>query len=195
MTGRRIEADGPKGSSVADRRIDEVRGAPRSLTALVLSLVLVAGLGACGGESDDGTDTEVTTETTGGGEKTDATAASLKAALSPAEEVPGPGVKDGVGAALVSVTGRKVCSELSVTMGEKPLKAHVHQGAKGQSGPVAVDLMPAFTPGEAAYTSNTCVDTSAETAAQLIAGPSGYYVNVHSSTYPDGAMRGQLAKY
>jgi hypothetical protein len=175
-------------------RISVVR-ALRPLTTTLLSFGLVAGLGACGDDGDKGKDTEVTTETTTGGEKTDGTVASLKAPLSPAEEVPGPGVKDGVGAALVDIAGTKVCSDLKVTMGEKPTKAHIHQGTKGTSGPVVVDLMPTFTPGEAAYTSKTCVETMADTAAQVIADPAGYYVNIHSDGHPDGAMRGQLTKF
>jgi CHRD domain len=167
---------------------------PRPLTVL-LSLGLAAGLGACGGDGDKDKDTKVTTETTAGGEKSDGTAVSLKALLSPAEEVPGPGVKDGVGAALIDIAGPKVCSDLKATMGEKPLKAHIHQGAKGASGTVVVDLMPDFKPGESAYTSKTCVETTADTASQLIADPAGYYVNIHSDGHPDGAMRGQLAKF
>ena len=167
----------------------------RGPTAILLSFGLAAGLVACGGDGDKDDDTQVTTETTAGGEKTDGTAASLKARLSSAEEVPGPGVKDGVGAALVNIAGPKVCAELKVTMGEKPVKAHIHQGAMGASGPVVVDLMPAFTPGEAAQISNTCVETTADAAAQVIADPGGYYVNVHSDGHPDGAMRGQLAKF
>jgi hypothetical protein len=157
-------------------------------------IVLTTGLAAGGGDGEEGTDTEVTTETTTGGEKTDGTAASLKALLSPAEEVPGPGVKDGVGTAQVEITGSKVCSDLKATMGEKPTKAHIHQGPKGQSGPVVVDLMPAFNPGEAAFTSMTCVDTTPDIAARLITDPAAYYVNIHSEPHPDGAMRGQLAK-
>jgi hypothetical protein len=166
----------------------------RSLAATVLSLLLAAAVGACGGDDKD-KGTKVTTQTTAGGEKTEGTAASLKAALSPAEEVPGPGVKDGVGAALVDIAGPKICSDLKVTMGEMPLKAHIHQGVKGASGPVVVDLKPEFTAGEAAYTSKTCVETTEDTAAQLIADPAGYYLNVHSDGHPDGAMRGQLAKF
>lgn len=162
----------------------------RILTVVVLSL----GLAACGGDDEEGKDTEVTTATTTGGERTEGTAVSLKALLSGAEEVPGPGVKDGVGTALIDIAGSKVCADLNVTMGEKPLKAHIHKGAKGAGGPVAVDLVPVFTPGEAAFTSKSCVETTAGTAAQLVADPAGYYVNVHSGAYPDGAMRGQLAR-
>ena len=162
----------------------------RILTGIVLSL----GVAACGGDDEEGKDTDVTTETSAGGEKTDGTAASLKALLNPSEEVPGPGVKDGVGTAQVDITGSKVCSDLKATMGEKPTKAHIHQGTKGQSGSVVVDLMPAFNAGEAAFTSKTCVDTTPDIASQLIADPAGYYVNIHSEGHPDGAMRGQLGK-
>jgi CHRD domain-containing protein len=170
---------------------------PRRPLAVLLSLGLVAGLGACGndGDKDKDKDTKVTTQSTAGGEKTDGTAVSLKAALSGAEEVPGPGANPGVGAALVDIAGTKVCTDLKATMGEKPLKAHIHKGAKGASGPVVVDLMPAFSAGESAYTSKTCVETTADTASQLIADPAGYYLNIHSLGYPDGAMRGQLAKF
>ena len=161
----------------------------------VLAVIVVGlGLGACGSDGEEGKDTEVTTETSTGGEKADGTAASLKGLLSPAEEVPGPGVKDGVGSAQVDVAGPKVCSDLKATMGEMPTKAHIHQGAKGESGPVVVDLMPVFSPGEAAFTSTTCVETTPDIASQLIADPAGYYVNIHSEGHPDGAMRGQLGK-
>ena len=163
----------------------------RVLTAIVLCF----GLAACGGDGDKDKDTKVTTETTRGGENNEGTAMSLKALLSGAEEAPAPGVKDGVGAALINIAGPKVCSDLKATMGEKPTKAHIHQGAKGVGGPVVVDLMPAFNPGEAAFTSKTCVETTAEKAAQLLADPGGFYVNIHSDGHPDGAMRGQLAKF
>jgi hypothetical protein len=166
--------------------------ASRHVTPLVLIIALA--LAACGGDGKD-KDTKVTTETTAGGDKTEGTAVSLKTLLQPAEEVPGPGVKDGTGAALLNIAGSKVCSELKSTMGEKPLKAHIHQGAKGASGPVVVDLMPDFKPGEAAFESKTCVDSTPAIVTQLISNPGAYYVNIHSDGHPDGAMRGQLAKY
>lgn len=166
---------------------------PSRLATILLSLTLAAGLGACGGGDNDD-ETKVTTDTSGTGEKTDGSAVTLKARLSGAEEAPGPGVEEGVGAVLIDIGGTKGCYDLKVTMGEKPVKAHIHQGAKGASGPVIVDLMPTFEPGEAAVTAKSCVDLPADTAATLIADPSAYYVNVHSEAHPDGAMRGQLEK-
>jgi hypothetical protein len=168
--------------------------APRALAAVVLSLALAAGLGACGGD-DDGDGTKVTTETSGPGTKNEGTAESFKARLTGDAEFPGPGVKDGVGAFLFDVTGTKGCYDFKVTMGEKPLKAHIHQGGTGASGPVVVDLMPTFEPGESALTAKSCVDLTGDVAAKLIADPAAYYVNVHSEAHPDGAIRGQLEPF
>lgn len=171
---------------------------PRRVTAIVLAvgvLGVLGGLGACGG--DDGDGTQVTTETTAPGEKTegaDGSAATLKAPLSGTEEVPGPGADPAVGAALIDVSATRVCADLNVTMGEKPTKAHIHQGAKGTSGPVVVDLNPSFAPGESAFTSRGCVDAPAEVTAAIVADPGGHYLNIHSDAHPDGAVRGQLAK-
>jgi hypothetical protein len=177
--------------AVLRARIATVRF-PRLLAAL-LPLVLLAG--ACGDDDKGDEDTKVTTETSAGGEKTDGTTVTLKAALSGGEEVPGPGVDPGVGAALVEVSGTKVCPDLKVTMGEQPTGAHIHKGAKGAAGPVFVDLKPDFAPGESAFTSKTCVDVTAAQSAELLADPQAFYLNVHSDAHPNGAVRGQLDKF
>ena len=168
----------------------------RALVA-TLVLTLAAGLGACGDDDGDGDGdgTRVTTETTGAGQKTEGASGSLKARLSGAEEVPGPGVADGVGAVLVDITGTKGCYDLKVTMGDKPTGAHIHQGVKGAAGPVVVNLNPAFEPGESSLNAKSCVDMAADLVAKLLADPAAYYVNVHSEAHPDGAVRGQLEKF
>ena len=165
----------------------------RVLGATVLSVALAAGLVACGDEKS-GDDTAVTTGTTAAGEKNEGTATALQSRLSGAEEVPGPGTDPGVGSFTVGVSGTQGCYDLNVTMGEKPTKAHIHQGGKGVAGAVVVDLKPAFEPGESATTAKSCVDLSADVASKLLADPGAYYVNVHSAEHPDGAMRGQLEK-
>jgi hypothetical protein len=162
---------------------------PRHL-AVIVSLV-IAGCGGGGGQDK----TKVTIDNPAPGQTTAPAPVTLKAGLSGADEVPGPGVKDGIGAVLVDISGSKGCYDLKATMGEKPTKAQIHQGAKGVAGPVVVDLMPVFAPGESAFTAKSCVDLPGDTAARLIADPSAYYVNVGSDAHPDGAMRGQLARF
>jgi hypothetical protein len=161
---------------------------------LAAAVVLFSLLGACGGgKGSNGKDTEVTISP--GPAQTGSAPVTLKAALAGADEVPGPGVTVGVGNFAVDIAGTKGCYTLNVTMGEKPTQAHIHQGMKGASGPVVVNLMPNFASGEAAFAAKSCVDLPGDTAAKLIADPSAYYVNVHSDAHPNGAMRGQLARF
>ena len=165
----------------------------RPIAAIVLSLVLATGLGACGGGGKD-KGTKVTIDTAGPGEKKDGTTVTLSAVMTGADEFPGPGVKDGIGSFVINIAGTKGCYDLKATLGEKPLKAHIHSGVKGASGPVLVDLMPIFEPGESAFEAKSCVDLPADTVTKLLANPSGFYVNVHTDAHPDGAIRGQLTK-
>ena len=67
--------------------------------------------------------------------------------------------------------------------------AHIHTGGPGESGAPVVTLA-APTNG----TSGGCVPVTAEVSAALLANPGGYYVNVHTSAFPNGAIRGQLSK-
>ena len=161
----------------------------RPLAAIALSIVLVA----CGGGGKD-KGTKVTIDTAGPGQKKDGTAVTLNAVMTGADEFPGPGVKDGIGSFVINIAGTKGCYDLKATLGEKPLKAHIHSGVKGASGPVLVDLMPTFEPGESAFEGKSCVDLPADTVTKLLANPSGFYVNVHTDLHPDGAIRGQLTK-
>ena len=111
-------------------------------------------------------------------------------ALTGAAEVPGPGDTDGAGTAevTVDVPDKKVCYELTVSGIEPATMAHIHLGAAGAGGGVVVSL-EAPTDGS----SEGCVeDIDAKLAAQLLARPSQYYVNVHNTAFPDGALRGQL---
>jgi CHRD domain-containing protein len=62
--------------------------------------------------------------------------------------------------------------------------AHIHAGVAGQNGPVAVPL--SLWPG--------CTRISAKLAWALKAHPNTFYANVHSTTYPNGAIRGQLMR-
>jgi CHRD domain len=115
--------------------------------------------------------------------------ATLRANLT--TEVPGPGDPDGHGNAMVKVYKAKVCYTLSV-MGIKPATmAHIHKGAKGQTGPIVVptDQSSFNLPRP---TSSGCEAIPRALSMKLRQNPSHYYVNVHNKPYPDGAIRGQL---
>jgi hypothetical protein len=113
----------------------------------------------------------------------------LQAKLRGAEEVPGPGDPDGRGKAHVRVLPRfgAVCFELSWRNIGEPTAAHIHEGERGEAGPVVVPLFM----GEA--DERGCVDDLDEDLLREIQRhPREYYVNVHNAEYPNGAIRGQL---
>ena len=115
--------------------------------------------------------------------------ATLKAKLT--TEKPGPGDPNGTGTATFKVYKTKLCYTLSVMNIKPATMAHIHQGAKGQTGPIVVPTdqssfklpMP---------TSSGCEAIPSSLSMQLRQNPSNYYVNVHNKPYPEGAIRGQL---
>jgi hypothetical protein len=114
---------------------------------------------------------------------------NLSAFMTGSQEVPGPGDTDGWGLANVRVwpaTG-KVCYTMFVRHIGTATAAHIHVGKRGVAGDHKVDLtLPVL--GWAAG----CADVTPATAAKIAASPKKYYVNIHTSEFPDGAIRGQL---
>ena len=117
--------------------------------------------------------------------------ATLRANLTTA--VPGPGDPDGHGNAMVKVYKAKLCYTLSVMNIKPATMAHIHKGAKGQTGPIVVptDQTSFNLPRP---TSSGCEPIPSSLSTAIRQNPSNYYVNVHNKPYPDGAIRGQLRK-
>lgn len=115
----------------------------------------------------------------------------LTATLTGAAEVPGPGDPDGRGQATIRLNqgqGR-VCFVLTASNITLPAAAaHIHVGGSTVAGPVVVGL----TPPDATGTSFGCVSAQRDLIAAIRKNASNYYVNVHTSDYPAGAIRGQL---
>ena len=81
-----------------------------------------------------------------------------------------------------------VCYQLTYTGISKPTMAHIHTGAKGVAGPPAVDFHLEKNGDKG------CVSADPTALAAIRDNPAGHYVNIHTSEFPKGAMRGQLAK-
>lgn len=113
--------------------------------------------------------------------------------LTGAAEVPGPGDPDGSGAAALTLnpgTGQ-VCFELSVSGIALPATgAHIHVGTADVAGGVVIGLIPP----DASGSSSGCVTADRDLILAILQNPEGYYVNVHSTEFPAGAVRGQLSR-
>lgn len=115
---------------------------------------------------------------------------SMTATLSGTEEVPDPGDTDGSGSSTVRWNSdTEICFEISVRNITLPAAAaHIHEGAKGVAGPVAVPLAAPDANGAA----SGCAPVETGLAGRIRATPANFYVNVHTSDFPAGAVRGQL---
>ncbi len=80
----------------------------------------------------------------------------------------------------------KLCFKLSWSGIDKPTASHIHSGKRGVAGPVVIPIFG----GTAKHSG--CVPASKSLLEKIIAKPSGYYVNIHTTKYPGGALRGQL---
>jgi hypothetical protein len=112
----------------------------------------------------------------------------LHATLLPQNQVP-PTASNGSGTALVTLNQGQgeVCWDISVRNLTTPVTlAHIHAGAAGVNGPVVVDFM------EPVNGLNGCVHADAALIKQIRKNPAGYYVNVHTTMFPAGEVRGQL---
>ena len=114
---------------------------------------------------------------------------TLNATLVGDLEVPDQGDPDGKATATITIDGTKLCYTVDYHRLAPVTMAHIHAGAAGKAGdPVVVLKM------NADYDIKGCTAVTAELAAALLAEPGNYYVNVHTTELPKGAIRGQLGK-
>jgi hypothetical protein len=102
-------------------------------------------------------------------------------------EVPmgSPGGTGTVSLTLDATKGR-VCFHFVVHGIGQPTAAHIHVGRAHTAGNVVVPLYGGSGP------LRGCVSASRTTIKQIIHRPNNYYVNIHTSRYPNGALRAQL---
>jgi CHRD domain len=120
------------------------------------------------------------------------------AVLSAENEVPGcpAGEESGAGGRAIvridedtgEITYRVVARRLPGTIAGSP-GAHIHVGAAGEMGPV-VQALELTGRDRGLVASGTA--TNPALAEAILADPANYYVNVHTTACPAGAIRGQL---
>jgi hypothetical protein len=104
----------------------------------------------------------------------------------------GAGDPDGFGSANVLLAkSDTVCFGISVTGIGSPTAAHIHRGKRNENGPVVVALT-APSSGDPGASSGCVSGVSPTLVTELKQKPHRFYVNVHTTDFPGGAVRGQL---
>jgi hypothetical protein len=85
----------------------------------------------------------------------------------------------------------QLCFALVVRGIDNPIAAHIHAAKAGVNGPIVVPLIPIPVSGNPG-TSSGCVSAGNSIVAALTSRPANFYVNVHTTAFPGGAVRGQL---
>lgn len=104
------------------------------------------------------------------------------------------GDPDGTGTALITVNRGQgeVCWETTVSNITLPATAsHIHQAPVGIRGGIVVTLSP---PGANGLASGCRSGVSTDLLQDILENPSSYYVNVHTTDYGAGAIRGQMGR-
>lgn len=118
-----------------------------------------------------------------------ATNMTYHANLTGAQEVGG-GDADGTGKASITISDNfdQVCWDLhDIHNIDTVTAAHIHYGAAGANGP------PVFTLTKSNEgTWKGCSEGAEWTQNRIQGNPQQFYVNIHTTAYPNGAIRGQL---
>lgn len=119
--------------------------------------------------------------------------------LSGENEVP-VGDPDGSGWAKIRLRPDEgtVCYTIQVKNLDEVTAAHIHLGAAGVNGGVVVDLAiltaDSKTKGSSTFYRHCVEGVSVDLLNSIKENKSEYYVNVHTTVFPAGAIRGQLGK-
>lgn len=95
---------------------------------------------------------------------------------------------------LDTVAGAQVCWDLSYSgITGTPTAAHIHRGAAGVAGPVVVLAGGTSFPNLTPTGTTGCAAMQGTLATEIVATPANFYVNVHTTDFPAGAIRSQLS--
>jgi hypothetical protein len=110
------------------------------------------------------------------------------------QEVPGPGDPDGFasGKLWLNPAPPIVNYDLTYTNLDTLSLMHIHTGIAGASGAPLIDLDVTTTGGPGTVIGSSTGTTDDVNA--VLANPSGFYINLHTSVFPGGAVRNQVKR-
>jgi CHRD domain len=106
----------------------------------------------------------------------------LTANLQPVQGATGSGTFAGT----IRLGRGELCYTLRVSGLTSVTAAHIHRGSTGAI------VVPLTTP--TAGSSSGCADVAASLLQEILQRPGAFYVNVHTSSFPDGQVRGDLQR-
>jgi hypothetical protein len=123
----------------------------------------------------------------------DATKCAAYAVLKPGNEVP-PTASKTFGAAAIHINGTTLSFAVTIANPQREtfIAGHIHIGAAGVNGPVRVALFLGPPTDRKLFFQAAQIQISAENATAICGDLAGHYVNYHTTTFPGGALRGQL---
>jgi hypothetical protein len=113
-----------------------------------------------------------------------------KGSMNGPEVVPGPGDPDGTGTFGINIdnASNQLCYDLAWQNIDQPNAAHIHVGSPNQAGQIMVDLnLPANGP-------KACIPVDSTSVGHMTGGPKAHYVDLHTPSLGEGAIRGQMQK-
>ena len=118
----------------------------------------------------------------------------LTANMTGTAEVPGPGDADGTGTADLTLNKKKkkVCFDIThqYLSPDEPFAGHIHEGGPTVAGPIVVPLFE--SPGAPSPISGCVKGVKKSLIKDIAKNPGEFYVNLHNTEFPAGAIRGQL---
>jgi len=161
---------------------------------LAALMTFAATLAGCGEESPPTAPQTVQLRLVAGAEHGGAPHSTIMTQEVTTTPAPWQGDPDGTGLALITVNvgQQAVCWELSASEIALPATAsHIHKAPPGTAGPAVVFLSP---PDAAGWAAGCRSGLSRDLLREILTSPESFYVNVHTSDFGPGAIRGQLGR-
>jgi hypothetical protein len=110
-------------------------------------------------------------------------------------QVPGGGDPNGQGSATLDLKPQEETACFTINwsrLSGEVTALHLHVAAAGSEGPHAIDFFNGQHFPGAQHMTSGCVPTTRGAINKIVSHPADYYLNVHSSAFTKGALRGQL---